>query len=130
MSRRLKKNLKMFIIVHPSWFIRTLLGITRPFIRSQSCNCYLHDSPSYWNSFRFIYNLIAVKVMEIFIRKDYHVAFSKTIFYCNCFWFLFPSVPSSAVRSSMCIVCRSSEKSFLWSMCIYLTALSGEPACH
>ncbi|XP_039659907.1 uncharacterized protein LOC120561015 isoform X6 [Perca fluviatilis] len=32
-DRRLKKNLKMFIIVHPSWFIRTLLGITRPFIR-------------------------------------------------------------------------------------------------
>eukprot|EP00066_Takifugu_rubripes_P024666 XP_011613932.1 PREDICTED: uncharacterized protein LOC101074659 [Takifugu rubripes] len=34
-DRRLKKNLKMFIIVHPSWFIRTLLGITRPFIRFQ-----------------------------------------------------------------------------------------------
>lgn len=34
-SHRLKKNLKMFIIVHPSWFIRTLLGITRPFIRFQ-----------------------------------------------------------------------------------------------
>lgn len=35
LSHRLKKNLKMFIIVHPSWFIRTLLGITRPFIRFQ-----------------------------------------------------------------------------------------------
>ena len=35
LSYRLKKNLKMFIIVHPSWFIRTLLGITRPFIRFQ-----------------------------------------------------------------------------------------------
>ncbi|KAM9743069.1 uncharacterized protein ACNS7B_010702 isoform 1-T1 [Menidia menidia] len=34
-DRRLKKNLKMFIIVHPSWFIRTLLGITRPFISSK-----------------------------------------------------------------------------------------------
>lgn len=34
LSHRLKKNLKMFIIVHPSWFIRTLLGITKPFIRS------------------------------------------------------------------------------------------------
>ncbi|XP_029019943.1 uncharacterized protein LOC114863216 isoform X3 [Betta splendens] len=34
-DRRLKKNLKMFIIVHPSWFIRTLLGVTRPFISSK-----------------------------------------------------------------------------------------------
>uniref|UniRef100_A0A665TI24 CRAL-TRIO domain-containing protein n=1 Tax=Echeneis naucrates TaxID=173247 RepID=A0A665TI24_ECHNA len=34
-DRRLKKNLKMFIIAHPSWFIRTLLGITRPFISSK-----------------------------------------------------------------------------------------------
>uniref|UniRef100_A0A3Q3X4J8 CRAL-TRIO domain-containing protein n=1 Tax=Mola mola TaxID=94237 RepID=A0A3Q3X4J8_MOLML len=34
-DRRLKKNLKMFIIVHPSWFIRTLLGITKPFISSK-----------------------------------------------------------------------------------------------
>ncbi|KAK7933825.1 hypothetical protein WMY93_004721 [Mugilogobius chulae] len=34
-DRRLKKNLKMFIIVHPSFFIRTLLGITRPFISSK-----------------------------------------------------------------------------------------------
>ncbi|KAM9858391.1 protein prune homolog 2-like [Aulostomus maculatus] len=34
-DRRLKKNLKMFIIVHPSWFIRTVLGITRPFISSK-----------------------------------------------------------------------------------------------
>ncbi|KAG7271546.1 hypothetical protein CRUP_004009 [Coryphaenoides rupestris] len=32
-DRRLRKNLKSFIIVHPSWFIRTILAITRPFIR-------------------------------------------------------------------------------------------------
>ncbi|KAM4616474.1 protein prune homolog 2-like [Polymixia lowei] len=34
-DRRLKKNLKLFIIVHPSWFIRTVLGLTRPFISSK-----------------------------------------------------------------------------------------------
>ncbi|KAM6954476.1 protein prune homolog 2-like [Aplochiton taeniatus] len=34
-NRRLRKNLKSFIIVHPSWFIRTVLGITRPFISSK-----------------------------------------------------------------------------------------------
>uniref|UniRef100_A0A8D0HIT4 Protein prune homolog 2 n=1 Tax=Sphenodon punctatus TaxID=8508 RepID=A0A8D0HIT4_SPHPU len=31
-DRRLRKNLKSFIIVHPSWFIRTILAVTRPFI--------------------------------------------------------------------------------------------------
>ncbi|XP_056143400.1 protein prune homolog 2-like isoform X2 [Lampris incognitus] len=34
-DRRLKKNLKLFIIVHPSWFIRTVLGLTKPFISSK-----------------------------------------------------------------------------------------------
>ncbi|XP_012501592.1 PREDICTED: caytaxin [Propithecus coquereli] len=32
-DRRLRKNLKSLIIVHPSWFIRTVLAISRPFIR-------------------------------------------------------------------------------------------------
>ncbi|KAK2489987.1 hypothetical protein MC885_014906, partial [Smutsia gigantea] len=31
----LRKNLKSLIIVHPSWFIRTLLAVTRPFISSK-----------------------------------------------------------------------------------------------
>ncbi|KAJ8340504.1 hypothetical protein SKAU_G00351370 [Synaphobranchus kaupii] len=34
-DRRLRKNLKALIIVHPSWFIRTVLAITRPFISSK-----------------------------------------------------------------------------------------------
>ncbi|KAM6960721.1 BCL2/adenovirus E1B 19 kDa protein-interacting protein 2 [Aplochiton taeniatus] len=34
-DRRLRKNLKSFIIVHPSWFIRTLLALTKPFISSK-----------------------------------------------------------------------------------------------
>ncbi|XP_033871882.3 protein prune homolog 2 isoform X3 [Acipenser ruthenus] len=37
-DRRLRKNLKSFIIVHPSWFIRTILAITRPFISSKFSN--------------------------------------------------------------------------------------------
>lgn len=32
-SHRLRKNLKCLIIVHPTWFIRTVLAISRPFIR-------------------------------------------------------------------------------------------------
>lgn len=31
-DRRLKKNLRCLIIAHPSWFIRTILAISRPFI--------------------------------------------------------------------------------------------------
>ncbi|XP_048846023.1 caytaxin-like [Brienomyrus brachyistius] len=31
-DRRLRKNLKSLIIAHPSWFIRTVLAISRPFI--------------------------------------------------------------------------------------------------
>ncbi|XP_063996985.1 protein prune homolog 2 isoform X1 [Pogoniulus pusillus] len=34
-DHRLRKNLKSFIIVHPSWFIRTILAVTRPFISSK-----------------------------------------------------------------------------------------------
>ncbi|MED6247415.1 BCL2/adenovirus E1B 19 kDa protein-interacting protein 2 [Ataeniobius toweri] len=34
-DRRLRKNLKSLIIVHPSWFIRTLLVLTKPFISSK-----------------------------------------------------------------------------------------------
>ncbi|KAJ8260927.1 hypothetical protein COCON_G00166500 [Conger conger] len=34
-DRRLRKTLKSFIIVHPSWFIRTILAVTRPFISTK-----------------------------------------------------------------------------------------------
>ncbi|KAL0968919.1 hypothetical protein UPYG_G00273710 [Umbra pygmaea] len=34
-DRRLRKNLRSLIIVHPSWFIRTLLALTKPFISSK-----------------------------------------------------------------------------------------------
>uniref|UniRef100_A0A3Q3VT75 CRAL-TRIO domain-containing protein n=1 Tax=Mola mola TaxID=94237 RepID=A0A3Q3VT75_MOLML len=34
-DRRLRKNLKSLIIVHPSWFIRTLLALTKLFISSK-----------------------------------------------------------------------------------------------
>lgn len=34
-DRRLRENLKSLIIMHPSWFMRTLLAVTRPFISSK-----------------------------------------------------------------------------------------------
>ncbi|XP_043909955.1 caytaxin isoform X2 [Protopterus annectens] len=37
-DRRLRKNLKALIIVHPSWFIRTVLAISRPFISVKFMN--------------------------------------------------------------------------------------------
>ncbi|XP_055487233.1 bcl-2/adenovirus E1B 19 kDa-interacting protein 2-like protein isoform X2 [Leucoraja erinacea] len=34
-DRRLRKNLKSLIVVHPSWFIKVILAITRPFISTK-----------------------------------------------------------------------------------------------
>ncbi|XP_018109471.1 caytaxin isoform X2 [Xenopus laevis] len=44
-DRRLRKNLKSLIIVHPSWFIRTVLAISRPFISVKFINKvqYIHS---------------------------------------------------------------------------------------
>lgn len=33
---RLRKNLRSLVIAHPTWFIRTVLAISRPFIRSDT----------------------------------------------------------------------------------------------
>ncbi|XP_075064227.1 BCL2/adenovirus E1B 19 kDa protein-interacting protein 2 isoform X3 [Mixophyes fleayi] len=46
-DRRLRKNLKSLIIVHPSWFIRTLLAITKPFISSK-----------FSQKIRYVFNLV------------------------------------------------------------------------
>ncbi|XP_044051453.1 uncharacterized protein LOC122875889 isoform X4 [Siniperca chuatsi] len=59
-DRRLKKNLKMFIIVHPSWFIRTLLGITRPFISSKFCS-----KIKYVNSLQELGEIIQMEYVHI-----------------------------------------------------------------
>ncbi|XP_069555508.1 uncharacterized protein [Brachyistius frenatus] len=59
-DRRLKKNLKMFIIVHPSWFIRTLLGITRPFISSK-----FSSKIKYVNSLRELGQIIPMEYVHI-----------------------------------------------------------------
>uniref|UniRef100_A0A3P9HE07 Prune homolog 2 with BCH domain n=1 Tax=Oryzias latipes TaxID=8090 RepID=A0A3P9HE07_ORYLA len=59
-DRRLKKNLKMFIIVHPSWFIRTLLGITRPFISSK-----FNSKIKYVGTLRELGELIPIEYIHI-----------------------------------------------------------------
>uniref|UniRef100_A0A8C6Q3E6 CRAL-TRIO domain-containing protein n=1 Tax=Nothobranchius furzeri TaxID=105023 RepID=A0A8C6Q3E6_NOTFU len=59
-DRRLKKNLKMFFIVHPSWFVRTLLGITRPFISSK-----FSSKIKYVNSLRELGELIPMEYVHI-----------------------------------------------------------------
>uniref|UniRef100_UPI0037E888C4 protein prune homolog 2-like isoform X2 n=1 Tax=Semicossyphus pulcher TaxID=241346 RepID=UPI0037E888C4 len=59
-DRRLKKNLKMFIIVHPSWFIRTLLGITRPFISSK-----FSSKIKYVNSLQELGEIIPMEYVHI-----------------------------------------------------------------
>ncbi|XP_035276378.1 caytaxin-like [Anguilla anguilla] len=37
-DRRLRKNLRAMIIAHPSWFIRTVLAVSRPFISEKFMN--------------------------------------------------------------------------------------------
>ncbi|XP_068166913.1 serine-rich adhesin for platelets-like [Antennarius striatus] len=59
-DRRLKKNLKMFIIVHPSWFTRTLLGITRPFISSK-----FSSKIKYVNSLQELGDIIPMEYVHI-----------------------------------------------------------------
>ncbi|XP_012683770.2 caytaxin isoform X2 [Clupea harengus] len=45
-DRRLRKNLKSLIIAHPSWFIRTVVAISRPFI-----------SVKFMNKIRYVHSL-------------------------------------------------------------------------
>ncbi|XP_030640084.1 caytaxin [Chanos chanos] len=45
-DRRLRKNLKSLIIAHPSWFIRTVLAVSRPFI-----------SVKFMNKIRYVHSL-------------------------------------------------------------------------
>ncbi|XP_042580942.1 protein prune homolog 2 [Cyprinus carpio] len=67
-DRRLRKNLKSFIIVHPSWFIRTILAITKPFISSK-----FSSKIKYVNSLAELKELIPmehVHIPECIIRQD------------------------------------------------------------
>ncbi|KAM6985435.1 protein prune homolog 2 isoform 1-T1 [Aplochiton taeniatus] len=67
-DRRLRKNLKSFIIVHPSWFIRTILAITRPFISTKFSN-----KIKYVNSLAELQEIIPmeyVHIPECIIRVD------------------------------------------------------------
>ncbi|XP_034152414.1 uncharacterized protein LOC105014463 [Esox lucius] len=59
-DRRLRKNLKSFIIVHPSWFIRTVLGVIRPFISSK-----FSSKIKYVNSLTELQELIPMEYVHI-----------------------------------------------------------------
>uniref|UniRef100_A0A8C6SCX0 Protein prune homolog 2 n=1 Tax=Neogobius melanostomus TaxID=47308 RepID=A0A8C6SCX0_9GOBI len=67
-DRRLRKNLKSFIILHPSWFIRTVLAITKPFISAK-----FSSKIKYVNSLDELQELIPMENIEIpdcIIRLD------------------------------------------------------------
>ncbi|KAG7499300.1 prune-like 2-like isoform X1 [Solea senegalensis] len=67
-DRRLRKNLKSFIIVHPSWFIRTVLAITKPFISAK-----FSSKIKYVSSLDELQELIPmeyVQIPECIIRLD------------------------------------------------------------
>ncbi|CAI5667239.1 protein prune homolog 2 isoform X1 [Oreochromis niloticus] len=67
-DRRLRKNLKSFIILHPSWFIRTILAITKPFISTK-----FSSKIKYVNSLDELQELIpmdCIQIPECIIRLD------------------------------------------------------------
>ncbi|MED6288302.1 Protein prune 2 [Characodon lateralis] len=67
-DRRLRKNLKSFIIVHPSWFIRTVLAITKPFISAK-----FSSKIKYVNSLDELQQLIpmdSIQIPECIIKLD------------------------------------------------------------
>ncbi|XP_051657272.1 protein prune homolog 2 isoform X2 [Manacus candei] len=59
-DRRLRKNLKSFIIVHPSWFIRTILAVTRPFISSK-----FSSKIQYVNTLAELHEMIPMEYVQI-----------------------------------------------------------------
>ncbi|XP_069482011.1 protein prune homolog 2 isoform X3 [Ambystoma mexicanum] len=76
-DRRLRKNLKSFIIVHPSWFIRTILTVTRPFISSK-----FSSKIRYVSSLAELSDLIPmeyVHIPESIIKYEEERCFSRTV---------------------------------------------------
>ncbi|XP_041667710.1 protein prune homolog 2 isoform X2 [Cheilinus undulatus] len=67
-DRRLRKNLKSFIILHPSWFIRTVLAITKPFISAK-----FSSKIKYVSSLDELQELIpmeSIQIPECIVRLD------------------------------------------------------------
>ncbi|XP_034403341.1 LOW QUALITY PROTEIN: protein prune homolog 2 [Cyclopterus lumpus] len=67
-DRRLRKNLKSFIILHPSWFIRTILTVTKPFISTK-----FSSKIKYVNSLDELHESIpmdCIQIPECIIRLD------------------------------------------------------------
>ncbi|XP_060055526.1 protein prune homolog 2 [Erinaceus europaeus] len=76
-DRRLRKNLKSFIIVHPSWFIRTVLAVTRPFISSK-----FSSKIKYVSSLSELSGLIPVDCIQIpesIIKYDEEKSFKRSV---------------------------------------------------
>nr|XP_032824602.1 caytaxin-like isoform X4 [Petromyzon marinus] len=59
-DRRLRKNLKSLVIVHPSWFIRTVLAFSRPFI-----------STKFSSKVRYVHSL--VELAQILPMEHIHI---------------------------------------------------------
>ncbi|XP_075831492.1 caytaxin isoform X1 [Microtus pennsylvanicus] len=94
-DRRLRKNLKSLIIVHPSWFIRTVLAISRPFISRAEAGGFQASMG----------DLAGWAGPGPALPGDPLSAL------------LCPPVSSSSVRSSTCTAWRSWSDSSPWSTC-------------
>ncbi|XP_054908496.1 protein prune homolog 2 isoform X2 [Poeciliopsis prolifica] len=67
-DRRLRKNLKSFIIVHPSWFIRTVLAVTKPFISAKFSSKIKYVSSL--DELRELIPMESIQIPECIIKLD------------------------------------------------------------
>ncbi|XP_061657254.1 protein prune homolog 2 isoform X3 [Syngnathoides biaculeatus] len=67
-DRRLRKNLKSFIILHPSWFIRTILAVTKPFISTKFSSKIQYVSSL--DELRELIPMESVHIPECIVRLD------------------------------------------------------------
>ncbi|XP_029024627.1 protein prune homolog 2 isoform X2 [Betta splendens] len=105
-DRRLRKNLKSFIILHPSWFIRTILAITKPFISAK-----FSSKIKYVNSLDELQELIPmdnIQIPECIIRLDRELMESAENSRVNSF-LQGPEPPAAAGRAEPDVAGASSS---------------------
>uniref|UniRef100_A0A8C9V186 ATCAY kinesin light chain interacting caytaxin n=1 Tax=Scleropages formosus TaxID=113540 RepID=A0A8C9V186_SCLFO len=90
-DRRLRKNLKSLIIVHPSWFIRTVLAISRPFI-----------SVKFTDKIRYVHSL--EELAQIVPMEHVHVPECVTQYVLRLPCFLISQGPISALYSTLVLL--------------------------
>lgn len=155
-SRRLRKNLKCLLIAHPTWFIRTILAVSRPFIRWEHIQCGLesispsvepHTGSSFIKSkkqtaerLQNCDTMIHIITEQIIMRAVLQglVLMTERWFTCSewifcdgyCMSLMCSAAWSSWIRSVTFTPWRSSARSSPWSMCRSLSVCCSKYSEH